>query len=54
MRRRLYTLDVFTNRPFAGNPLAVVLLGTLATLTWKVVATLRQLTTLLASSPAGG
>ena len=24
MRRRLYTLDVFTNRPFAGNPLAVV------------------------------
>ena len=24
MRRRLYTLDVFTNRAFAGNPLAVV------------------------------
>jgi trans-2,3-dihydro-3-hydroxyanthranilate isomerase len=24
MRRRLYTLDVFTNKAFAGNPLAVV------------------------------
>jgi trans-2,3-dihydro-3-hydroxyanthranilate isomerase len=24
VRRRLYTLDVFTSRPFAGNPLAVV------------------------------
>jgi trans-2,3-dihydro-3-hydroxyanthranilate isomerase len=24
MKRRLYTLDVFTNKPFAGNPLAVV------------------------------
>ena len=24
MRRRLYTLDVFTTKPFAGNPLAVV------------------------------
>ncbi|HEV3219223.1 MAG TPA: PhzF family phenazine biosynthesis protein [Candidatus Acidoferrales bacterium] len=24
MKRRLYTLDVFTNTPFAGNPLAVV------------------------------
>jgi trans-2,3-dihydro-3-hydroxyanthranilate isomerase len=24
MKRRLYTLDVFTTRPFAGNPLAVV------------------------------
>src|ERR1700723_3886185 len=24
MNRRLYTLDVFTTRPFAGNPLAVV------------------------------
>jgi trans-2,3-dihydro-3-hydroxyanthranilate isomerase len=24
MKRRLYTLDVFTRRPFAGNPLAVV------------------------------
>ena len=25
MRRRFVTLDVFTDRPFAGNPLAVVL-----------------------------
>src|SRR6266852_3200091 len=25
MRRRFFTLDVFTNRRFAGNPLAVVL-----------------------------
>src|SRR5215831_21021279 len=25
MRRRFATLDVFTDRPFAGNPLAVVL-----------------------------
>lgn len=25
MRRRFYTLDVFTDRPLAGNPLAVVL-----------------------------
>ena len=25
MRRRFVTLDVFTNRRFAGNPLAVVL-----------------------------
>jgi len=25
MRRRFVTLDVFTSRPFAGNPLAVVL-----------------------------
>lgn len=24
MKRRLYTLDVFTNRPYAGNPLAVI------------------------------
>jgi len=24
MRRRLYTLDVFTNKPYTGNPLAVV------------------------------
>ena len=24
MKRRLYTLDVFTNKPYAGNPLAVV------------------------------
>jgi trans-2,3-dihydro-3-hydroxyanthranilate isomerase len=24
MKRRLYTLDVFTTRPYAGNPLAVV------------------------------
>lgn len=24
MKRRLYQLDVFTNKPFAGNPLAVV------------------------------
>ena len=24
MKRRLYTLDVFTSRPFAGNPLAVI------------------------------
>jgi trans-2,3-dihydro-3-hydroxyanthranilate isomerase len=24
MKRRLYTLDVFTSQPFAGNPLAVV------------------------------
>src|SRR5271167_376268 len=24
MNRRLYTLDVFTTKPFAGNPLAVV------------------------------
>jgi trans-2,3-dihydro-3-hydroxyanthranilate isomerase len=24
MNRRLYTLDVFTSRPFAGNPLAVI------------------------------
>jgi trans-2,3-dihydro-3-hydroxyanthranilate isomerase len=24
MKRRLYTLDVFTTRPFAGNPLAVI------------------------------
>jgi trans-2,3-dihydro-3-hydroxyanthranilate isomerase len=24
MKRRLYTLDVFTKRPFAGNPLAVI------------------------------
>src|ERR1700691_1687054 len=24
MRRRLYTVDVFTNKRFAGNPLAVV------------------------------
>ena len=24
MRRRLYTLDVFTTKPYAGNPLAVV------------------------------
>ncbi len=24
MKRRLYTLDVFTTKPFAGNPLAVV------------------------------
>jgi trans-2,3-dihydro-3-hydroxyanthranilate isomerase len=24
MKRRLYTLDVFTSKPFAGNPLAVV------------------------------
>jgi len=25
MRRRFFTLDVFTTRRFAGNPLAVVL-----------------------------
>ena len=25
MRRRFATLDVFTDRPFAGNPLAMVL-----------------------------
>jgi trans-2,3-dihydro-3-hydroxyanthranilate isomerase len=25
MKRRFYTLDVFTNQPYAGNPLAVVL-----------------------------
>jgi len=25
MRLRFYTLDVFTDRPFGGNPLAVVL-----------------------------
>ena len=24
LKRRLYTLDVFTNKPYAGNPLAVV------------------------------
>src|ERR1700689_7097 len=24
MKRRLYTLDVFTTKPFAGNPLAVI------------------------------
>ena len=24
MKRRLYTLDVFTTKQFAGNPLAVV------------------------------
>ena len=24
MQRRLYQLDVFTTKPFAGNPLAVV------------------------------
>lgn len=24
MKRRIYTLDVFTTRPFAGNPLAVI------------------------------
>jgi trans-2,3-dihydro-3-hydroxyanthranilate isomerase len=24
MKRRLYTLDVFTSKPFAGNPLAVI------------------------------
>ena len=27
MKRRLYTLDVFTTKPFAGNPLAVVIDG---------------------------
>lgn len=27
MRRRLYTLDVFTTRPYEGNPLAVVIDG---------------------------
>jgi trans-2,3-dihydro-3-hydroxyanthranilate isomerase len=27
MKRRLYTLDVFTSRPFAGNPLAVIIDG---------------------------
>lgn len=27
MKRRLYQLDVFTNTPFAGNPLAVVIDG---------------------------
>jgi trans-2,3-dihydro-3-hydroxyanthranilate isomerase len=27
MKRRLYTLDVFTTKPFAGNPLAVIIDG---------------------------
>jgi trans-2,3-dihydro-3-hydroxyanthranilate isomerase len=27
MKRRLYTLDVFTSQPYAGNPLAVVIDG---------------------------
>ncbi|MBV9395403.1 MAG: PhzF family phenazine biosynthesis protein, partial [Methylobacteriaceae bacterium] len=27
MNRRFFTLDVFTDRPLAGNPLAVVLDG---------------------------
>jgi trans-2,3-dihydro-3-hydroxyanthranilate isomerase len=27
MKRRLYTVDVFTTRPFAGNPLAVIIDG---------------------------
>lgn len=27
MKRRIYHLDVFTNKPFAGNPLAVVIDG---------------------------
>ncbi len=27
MNRRLYTLDVFTTKPFAGNPLAVIIDG---------------------------
>ena len=27
MKRRFYTLDVFTNRAYAGNPLAVIIDG---------------------------
>jgi trans-2,3-dihydro-3-hydroxyanthranilate isomerase len=39
MRRRFVTLDVFTDRRFAGNPLAVVLeAGELATETMQSIA----------------
>jgi trans-2,3-dihydro-3-hydroxyanthranilate isomerase len=39
MKRRLYTLDVFTTKPFAGNPLAVVTDGDgLSTRTMQAIA----------------
>jgi trans-2,3-dihydro-3-hydroxyanthranilate isomerase len=39
MKRRLYTLDVFTTKPFAGNPLAVVTDGDgIPTATMQAVA----------------
>jgi trans-2,3-dihydro-3-hydroxyanthranilate isomerase len=39
MKRRLYTLDVFTKKPFAGNPLAVVIDGDgLATAKMQAIA----------------
>jgi trans-2,3-dihydro-3-hydroxyanthranilate isomerase len=42
MKRRLYTLDVFTSKPFAGNPLAVVTDGDGLT-TKKMQAIAREL-----------
>ena len=39
MKRRLYTLDVFTSKPFAGNPLAVITDGDgLSTSRMQVIA----------------
>lgn len=39
MKRRLYTLDVFTTKPFAGNPLAVIIDGDgLATAKMQAIA----------------
>jgi trans-2,3-dihydro-3-hydroxyanthranilate isomerase len=39
MKRRLYTLDVFTTKPFAGNPLAVVTDGDgISTATMQAIA----------------
>jgi len=39
MKRRLYTLDVFTTKPYAGNPLAVVTDGDgLSTRTMQAIA----------------
>ncbi|MGB6845688.1 MAG: PhzF family phenazine biosynthesis protein [Candidatus Acidiferrales bacterium] len=39
MKRRLYTLDVFTTKPFAGNPLAVIIDGDgLSTATMQAIA----------------
>jgi trans-2,3-dihydro-3-hydroxyanthranilate isomerase len=39
MKRRLYTLDVFTTKPFAGNPLAVVTDGDgISTTTMQAIA----------------
>jgi len=39
MKRRLYTLDVFTSKPYAGNPLAVVTDGDgLSTRTMQAIA----------------